>query len=56
MASDAYRLGLLLVVFGGFLLTSGSGSFPDAIGLAAMLFGLAFGVGGLVQSRADGAE
>ncbi len=48
MVSQAYQLGLLLVVFGGFLATNSSGK-PAVLGITAMLFGLLIGVLGIVH-------
>lgn len=48
MASQAYQLGLLLVVFGGFLTTNSSGEFAG-LGVFAMYFGLSIGVLSIIQ-------
>jgi len=44
-----YYLGLLLVVFGGFLALNSTGSFAD-VGLGALFVGLMTGVFGVIQS------
>jgi hypothetical protein len=43
-----YRLGLLFVVFGGFLASNSSGSFAG-IGMWAMFIGLGIGIVGVVS-------
>jgi hypothetical protein len=55
MASDWYRLGLLLVVFGGFLASNSTGSFAG-FGISAMVVGLLVGIGGLVSPDSSNAE
>ncbi|HKL30824.1 MAG TPA: hypothetical protein VJ898_16355 [Natrialbaceae archaeon] len=44
-----YHLGLLLVVFGGFLALNSTGSFAD-IGIGALFVGLLTGVFGVIQA------
>lgn len=46
-----YQLGLLLVVFGGFLALNSTGSFSD-VGIGALFIGLLIGVFGVIQSAA----
>ncbi|ELY26893.1 hypothetical protein C499_11821 [Halogeometricum borinquense DSM 11551] len=49
MVSQAYQLGLLLVVFGGFLATNSTGS-VSGIGILSMYLGLLVGITGCLQS------
>jgi len=49
--TPTYQLGLLLVVFGGFLALNSTGSFAD-IGIGALFVGLLIGVFGVIQAGA----
>jgi hypothetical protein len=50
-----YHLGLLLVVFGGFLALNSTGSFSD-LGIGALFIGLLTGVFGVIQSGVSDAR
>jgi hypothetical protein len=47
--NETYHLGLLLVVFGGFLALNSTGLFGE-LGIGAMFVGVLIGVLGLLQS------
>lgn len=49
MASSAYKLGLLLVLFGGFLALNSTGE-AAGWGIWTMVLGLLIGVVGILQS------
>jgi hypothetical protein len=50
MVSRWYQLGLLLVVFGGFLATNSTGFFAES-GIWVMFLGLLLGIGGVLPSE-----
>ena len=55
MASSAYRAGLLLVVFGGFLATNSAGV-AASLAVWTMFLGLVLGLLGVLQSGLGGAD
>jgi hypothetical protein len=49
MTDDVYRIGLLLLVFGGFLMSNSTGTFAE-VGIFVMTLGTLIGILGVLHS------